>query len=332
MFSLPCLQVLDISGNQITRISRSILNLFNLKHLNISHNYIESFPLFLGQLPLLSLLLCDNNPFRNLPKEITGASSKTMILYLQAHSSIPEQLSTPSSASDAEDVVPLELSPFFKRIRSIQNTDSFYSPLLPPHSEIEMSEILSVFAFASGSTKHVLLGPKHRESLDVDRLVQRIAGVFYGAAIGDAACIGSETMSLDEVQFHYPQYTEYVMLETNFKSISEKENCPLQVENTTYHKIEKTSSLEGEKEFSQIGQSSTTIPTLPSEEGKPTPSVVGKTTCENETTSPSCCQESLKESASSLDPLAVSSSSFMLHRSVQFNEFIHDRHRSGVSF
>ena len=84
-----------------------------------------------------------------------------------------------------------------------------------------MTEIpLSVFAFAGGPIRELNLGPKNRNQYDVEvlkmecddvqRLQQHIAGIFYGAVIGDAICLGSEFMNRNEIQFYYQNKQEII--------------------------------------------------------------------------------------------------------------------------
>lgn len=67
---LTQLEVLNLSGNQLTLIPETIKNLVNLKSLKISNNHINTLPAWLGKFVTLQELRVDNNHLPSLPPEL----------------------------------------------------------------------------------------------------------------------------------------------------------------------------------------------------------------------------------------------------------------------
>lgn len=75
-------------------IPKSITNLLGLQYLNIADNRLALFPYFLGNLPSLSILVCQRNPFRDVTQDICGLSAEALLstirLYLGSHQDYEE--------------------------------------------------------------------------------------------------------------------------------------------------------------------------------------------------------------------------------------------------
>lgn len=70
-------------------IPDSITKLLGLQYLNIADNHLALFPYFLGNLPSLSILVCQRNPYRDVTQDICGLSAEALLstirLYLGNH-------------------------------------------------------------------------------------------------------------------------------------------------------------------------------------------------------------------------------------------------------
>lgn len=79
LFKLSRLYYLDLSGNLLLSIPKSIVQLLGLKYLNIADNHLALFPYFLGNLPSLSVLVCQRNPYRDVSEEVCKLSTEALL-------------------------------------------------------------------------------------------------------------------------------------------------------------------------------------------------------------------------------------------------------------
>jgi len=93
VLQLTNLKILNLSWNQITAIPEAIGQLSNLTELNLSRNQITSIPEELCQLSNLTQLYLSSNQITSIPEELCQLSNLTQ-LYLRSNqiTSIPEEL------------------------------------------------------------------------------------------------------------------------------------------------------------------------------------------------------------------------------------------------
>ena len=103
-------------------------HLLNLKYINLVNNQIESFPYFLGRLPSLEVILCDQNPYTNVSKEFITQSPFTLLPALRQYVFDHKDLEDGAVVADAVDIShfpSLHLS-------SITDYNIHYFPLFSP--------------------------------------------------------------------------------------------------------------------------------------------------------------------------------------------------------
>jgi internalin A len=93
VLQLTNLKILDLSKNQITVIPEAIGQLFNLTQLDLNSNQITSIPEAIGQLSNLTELDLNNNQISEIPKAIGQLSNLTQLdLRINQISEIPEAI------------------------------------------------------------------------------------------------------------------------------------------------------------------------------------------------------------------------------------------------
>ena len=82
LFSLPNLEILDLSENQLTDLSKSINFLSSLKELHLESNQLNSLPETIGSLISLETLDLSENKLTRVPKSIGGMQNLKTLDFL----------------------------------------------------------------------------------------------------------------------------------------------------------------------------------------------------------------------------------------------------------
>ncbi|XP_045165426.1 uncharacterized protein LOC123529251 isoform X2 [Mercenaria mercenaria] len=201
-YHLVKLTKIDVSHNCLKMISADVIQLEKLIKLNVSFNKLKSLPVSLGGLKYLKVLLADNNRFPESLVTICNNGSDELLSHLRKNYNLQMQ-SSELLSSYSHNVFP--------RVRG----NHLLTSVPNPHSaQVQYIQSQTHTANTSNRIKTPLLPPQGASSLDANDLKDKILGLIYGAAIGDAICISTCCMSADECHFHYNSdginYTEIV--------------------------------------------------------------------------------------------------------------------------
>lgn len=190
-YRLIKLSKFDISHNRLKTLSNDIIYLERLTKFNVSFNKLKSLPVPVGGLKSLKVLLANNNRFPETLLTICSHGSDELLSHLRKnynlHTQCSEQL--PSSNHNV-----------FARVRG----NHLLTSVPNPHSaQVEYIQCQTHTANTSSRIKTPLLPPQGASTLDANDLKDKILGLIYGAAIGDAIGLSTCCMSSDECLFHY---------------------------------------------------------------------------------------------------------------------------------
>eukprot|EP00088_Acartia_fossae_P021303 TRINITY_DN22779_c0_g1_i1.p1 TRINITY_DN22779_c0_g1~~TRINITY_DN22779_c0_g1_i1.p1 ORF type:complete len:358 (-),score=53.46 TRINITY_DN22779_c0_g1_i1:25-1098(-) len=192
--ALANLRKLDVSNNLLSVLPVQIDQLESLEKINVSHNKLEHLPIAMGNLPKLRVLLANKNQlgpaFEQLCTDDSQAedSSLKLLQHLRSCYHQTQQGEVLASGNmfkrergsvfDSKILKAGSAQAFFKQIQTqaVNTGNRILTPLVPP----------------PGSTK-----------LDADSLKDALLGLFYGAAIGDALGVFTETMTPNQAEFYY---------------------------------------------------------------------------------------------------------------------------------
>ncbi|KAL5014154.1 hypothetical protein ScPMuIL_008424 [Solemya velum] len=239
---LPHLSFLDVSYNQITSLPESFglllhLKIFNIKHnklqtlpdsfvnliklekVDLSHNHLQTLPNNLGDLESLAKINFSENKLSTLPLSLCSCKNLSVIITRNNELQDPPQ-SVCDDGSDAtinymkKRCIAKGLKPakrksvlnVFPRLRGNQLSSSVPNP----HSaHIQYIQTQTNTTNTPNRIKTPLLPPLGSSDLDADVLKDRIIGLVYGAAIGDAIGLATRGMDKDECKFHYSDQLTY---------------------------------------------------------------------------------------------------------------------------
>ncbi|XP_046575279.1 uncharacterized protein LOC124283294 [Haliotis rubra] len=185
------LECIDLSHNQLKELPDEMGNMEALSKLNVSNNKLKLLPLSLGASKTLTLLIANGNKLESPPQAICSEGSKETLhflrkLYKVSIIDVPKRPSTPLNV--------------FPRVRGNQ----LQSSVINPHSaQIQYIQEQTDTTNTPMRIKTPLLPPYGASELDAFQLRDRIIGVIYGAAIGDAIGVATRWMSPDECDFYY---------------------------------------------------------------------------------------------------------------------------------
>lgn len=197
---LKVLQKLDLSHNSITRLPDNLGKITTLVKLNVSHNKLTSLPKSLGKLPNLKTILASGNvDITSPPPAVCETGSDAVLQHLRKSVRIQEKPTLRAVECNQ-----------FPRVRgnlvatSVPNLHSAHAQYL---------QIQTDTVNTASRIKTPLLPPIGATKLEPNILTDRITGLLYGAAIGDAIGIATEFMTVDECAFYYdPQCLEYTSI------------------------------------------------------------------------------------------------------------------------
>lgn len=197
---LKVLQKLDLSHNCITQLPDNLGKITTLAKLNVSHNKLASLPKSLGKLPNLRTLLASGNvDITSPPVTVCEKGSDVTLQHLRKSVYIQEKPTLRAVERNQ-----------FPRVRG--NLVATSVPNL--HSaQAQYLQIQTDTVNTASRIKTPLLPPIGATKLEPNILTDRITGLLYGAAIGDAIGLATEFMTADECAFYYdPQCLEYASI------------------------------------------------------------------------------------------------------------------------
>ncbi|XP_038061328.1 uncharacterized protein LOC119732034 [Patiria miniata] len=189
--NLVKLERLDLSHNALERLPEGMGRMETLKKLNLSDNFLTKLPYSLGQSYSLDVILASNNRCVVPPQSICNEGSESVLRYLRKQ--CKNGVST-TKGTDQGNV--------FKRTRG----DVLQSAVSNPHSA--RAQYLQQQTETTNTTSRIrtpLRPPLNATTLEADELRDKIVGLLYGAAIGDALGLSTAHMSPDECRFHYDE-------------------------------------------------------------------------------------------------------------------------------
>ncbi|RUS89596.1 hypothetical protein EGW08_002614 [Elysia chlorotica] len=193
------LEKIDLSHNEIRQLPENIGNMEKLSRLNVSHNKLKTLPLSLGS-PMcrVHLLLAQQNRLESPPQAVCEEGSACGLEYLRRmYTASCKEF--PSTGPD----VPLLVFPRY-------NTRNKCSPYNPHSAQIQYIQEQTHTAHTTNRIKAPLLPPPDASTLTPFQLRDRIIGLIFGAAIGDAIGLACRWMTDDEVAFHYGSDSDLV--------------------------------------------------------------------------------------------------------------------------
>ncbi|XP_067936096.1 uncharacterized protein [Watersipora subatra] len=183
---LVTLEKLDLSDNLIKELPEEIGEMNSLARLNLCNNRLRQLPVELAQCPL-QVILVQNNRLQKPSQEVCDLGSWKTIEALRSMSSgLPTQQVTYTLE------FPRILSPHL---------------LMSSHNASVRNLEYSQLQIFPDKVKTPLIPPIGSSTLVAADLRDRIVGLIYGAAIGDALALATEQLSVDECLFHYKPLT-----------------------------------------------------------------------------------------------------------------------------
>ncbi|CAG0899586.1 unnamed protein product [Darwinula stevensoni] len=170
------LERLDMSYNSLTGIPPLLGTLPRLEKLNMGHNKIRMVPSTFSENNSLSIFILSENPTKFPPREVSNAGSASVLAYLRSQA-------TPKKPTP----MLMKRKTFLRQASDISRADALDSSPPSPLNRI----------------RNPLLIPQGASSYTPKELSDKIAGLLYGAALGDALGIGTQFLSPDEIQFYY---------------------------------------------------------------------------------------------------------------------------------
>ncbi|XP_071784253.1 uncharacterized protein [Asterias amurensis] len=207
------LKTLLIHHNQLQTLPESFVHLVKLQRLDVSHNALEMLPETMGNMESLTKLNVGDNFLTVIPPSFGQSGSLRVILAVNNRCVVPLQ-SICNEGSDAilrflkkqcrNGFTPeaTEHGNIFKRARG----DVLQSAVSNPHSA--RAQYLQQQTETTNTTSRIrtpLRPPLDATTLEADELKDKIVGLLYGAAIGDALGLSTAQMSADECCFHYDE-------------------------------------------------------------------------------------------------------------------------------
>ncbi|KAI0226268.1 hypothetical protein LSAT2_023115 [Lamellibrachia satsuma] len=189
------LQKLDVSHNTLRSLPDDLGKMESLSKLNIQSNKLKILPVSLGVSPTLAVILTKDNPIKWPPPKVCKNGSDALLIFMRDYSANNKTTDKP---------LPFRTN-VFPRIRGNQ---SLYSVMEPPRSPlVQYMQAQTDTSNTPSRVKTPLLPPMNASTVDAHVLRDRIVGLIYGAAVGDAIGIATENMDADECRFYYDPVT-----------------------------------------------------------------------------------------------------------------------------
>ncbi|CAL1534564.1 unnamed protein product [Lymnaea stagnalis] len=186
------LEKADLSYNEIRQLPEKIGTMERLVRLNVIHNKLKELPLSLGSpFSHVKLLLAQQNRLESPPQAICEEGSVSTLEYVR------KQYTTNCLEFPISTTIPLNQ---FPRCCSNKLEPSVNNP----HSaQIQYIQEQTNTSHTTNRIKAPLLPPFEATTLTPFQLQDKVIGLIYGAAVGDAIGVACRWMSDDEVAFHY---------------------------------------------------------------------------------------------------------------------------------
>ncbi|XP_013396425.1 uncharacterized protein LOC106163399 [Lingula anatina] len=185
------LEKIDVSHNKLKELPEDIGDMEVLAKINVSHNRLRTLPESLGQSETVHIVLAGHNKLTYPPQSICDEGSEATVKYLKKY------------ATKKEPKVNLDKN-VFKRVRGNQLHSSVPNP---QSAQAQYIQSQTHTTNTPSRIKTPLLPPLDASALDPLDLRDRITGLLYGAAIGDAIGLATEFMPVQEAQFYYEPET-----------------------------------------------------------------------------------------------------------------------------
>ncbi|XP_014785659.1 uncharacterized protein LOC106880302 isoform X1 [Octopus bimaculoides] len=195
MVQLDKLSKLDLSNNMLITLPKSLGEMKSLQKLNISHNKIRELPLSLIECSSLRLILACDNLMENPPQNICDRGSKPILDYFKQ-----KRLDGLSNQKPPKSNFKFPRQQWNHSPTNVPNPDS------PQMKYIQMQTHTT---YVPSRLKTPLHFPPNSTKLDAHVLSDKITGLIYGAAVGDAIGLAARWMDPDECQFYYDKDLKY---------------------------------------------------------------------------------------------------------------------------
>ncbi|XP_071443600.1 uncharacterized protein [Hetaerina americana] len=205
---LPKLTRLDCSHNAIEVLPSALGLCSALRALDCSHNRLKQLPITLGKAQNLQLLLATGNPCTSPPKDVCEKGSGETLKYLRAVAYGLDPNSPSPGPNIEEDARPRKLV-FPRVLGGTQGMPVLGTAAVSPsgggkEQYVEMQQGgRQVGMQTAVGLRTPLFPPPGSTTLDALELRDRVAGLLFGAAVGDSIGLATEFLSLDECMFHY---------------------------------------------------------------------------------------------------------------------------------
>ncbi|XP_046385591.1 uncharacterized protein LOC124155630 isoform X2 [Ischnura elegans] len=205
---LPKLTRLDCSHNVIEVLPSALGLCPALRALDCSHNRLKQLPISLGKSQTLQLLLATGNPCTSPPKDVCEKGSGETLSYLRAIAHGLDPNSATSGPNVEEGSRPRKL--VFPRAHGsalgmpVGHVGSGGSGVGAKEQYVELQQGGRQVAMQTAvGLRTPLFPPPGSSTLDALELRDRVAGLLFGAVVGDSIGLATEFLSRDECMFHY---------------------------------------------------------------------------------------------------------------------------------
>lgn len=210
------LKTLILRNNKLKSLPESFVHLVKLEKVDLSNNLLKELPQDVGKMEVIQKLNVCGNKLRQLPLSL-GASTTLVLLMAQRN-----RLYEPPQAicDEGSDVTLTYLRKLYKNSQPIHQKrpltplnefprvrgNQLHSAVPNPHSaNMQYIQSQTHTTNTPSRIKTPLMPPLGSSSLESDVLKDRVIGLLYGAAIGDALGLATRGMSRDECSFYYNQ-------------------------------------------------------------------------------------------------------------------------------
>ncbi|GAB1606759.1 uncharacterized protein LOC115210197 [Argonauta hians] len=185
---LDKLTKLDLSNNTLISLPNTLGEMKSLQKLNISHNKIREIPMSFMDCSSLQLILAIDNLMENPPQSLCDQGSKPILDYFKQ-----KKLSKSNQNLNNSSLK-------FPRQQWNHSPTSVPNPDSPQMKYIQVETHTTYVPYRLKTPLHL---PTNSTKLDPHELSDKISGLIYGAAVGDAIGVAARWMGPDECQFYY---------------------------------------------------------------------------------------------------------------------------------
>ncbi|XP_072027621.1 uncharacterized protein [Amphiura filiformis] len=189
--NLVKLERLDLSHNSLVKLPENMGEMESLRKLNVCDNKLTSLPLSFGKSHKISVLIAlTNGCVQSPPQSVCQEGSEATLCYLR------------KQCKNGYIPKPINHGNVFRRARG----DVLQSTVANPHSaRAQYVQEQTQTTNTKNRIRTPLRPPLKATSLEADELMDKIVGLVYGAAIGDALGLATMNMTRDECNFYYDE-------------------------------------------------------------------------------------------------------------------------------